>query len=72
MEEAERERWERILEAITLAGNPEQVREEIAELEGLVVQAQAVEALGSEAKLAKLHEPAWKAKASSPTRTSGS
>ncbi len=55
MEEAERERWERVIEAVTLAGNPEQVRKEIAELEGLVVRAQAVEALGTEAKLAKLH-----------------
>ncbi len=55
MEEAERERWEQVIEAITLAGNPEQVRKEIAELEDLVVQARAVEALGSEAKLAKLH-----------------
>ena len=32
MEDAERERLERILEAITLAGNADQVREEIAEL----------------------------------------
>jgi SNF2 family DNA or RNA helicase len=55
MEEAERERWERVIEAITLASNPEQVRKEIAELEGLAVQARAVEDAGSEAKLAKLH-----------------
>ena len=34
-EEADRERWEHVLEAITLASNPEQVREEIGELERL-------------------------------------
>ena len=55
MEEADRERWERVLEAITLAGNPEQVREEIAELERLAGLAQAVEEDVSEVKLAKLH-----------------
>jgi superfamily II DNA or RNA helicase len=55
MEEADRERWERVLEAITLAGNPEQVREEIAELERLAGLAQAVEETVSEVKLAKLH-----------------
>ena len=55
MEEADRERWERVLEAITLAGNPEQVREEIGELERLAVLAQAVEETVSEVKLAKLH-----------------
>jgi SNF2 family DNA or RNA helicase len=55
MEEADRERWERVLEAITLAGNPEQVRDEIAELERLASHAQAVEETVSEVKLAKLH-----------------
>lgn len=55
MEEADRERWERVLEAITLAANPEQVREEIAELERLAGLAQAVEETASEVKLAKLH-----------------
>ena len=55
MEEADRERWERILEAVTLASNPEQVREEIAELERLAGLAQAVEETASEVKLAKLH-----------------
>src|SRR5215469_14079957 len=43
MEEADRERWERVLEAITLASNREQVRDEIAELERLAGLAQAVE-----------------------------
>jgi len=41
MEEADCERWESVLEAITLAGNPEQVREEIAELERLASYAQS-------------------------------
>jgi superfamily II DNA or RNA helicase len=55
MEEADRERWERVLEAITLANNPEQVREEIAELGRLAGLAQSVEETVSEVKLAKLH-----------------
>ena len=54
LEDAERERLERILEAVTLAGNAAQVREEAAELRGLARQAQAVEAAGSEAKLRRL------------------
>ena len=53
-EDAERERLERMLEAITLAGNAEQVREEIAELLGLADEAKAVEGSGSEAKLGHL------------------
>jgi superfamily II DNA or RNA helicase len=56
MEENERERLEEMLEAITLAGNAEQVREEIAELRQLAVQAQAVEGTDSEAKLSKLKD----------------
>jgi superfamily II DNA or RNA helicase len=55
MEEADRERWERVLEAITLAGKPEEVRKEIAELECLAGQARAVEETVSEVKLANLH-----------------
>src|SRR3984893_5370457 len=55
MEEADRERWERTIEAITLASNPEQVCKEIAELERLAGLAQAVEETVSEVKLAKLH-----------------
>ena len=54
MEEAERERLEMMLEAITLAGNAEQVREEIKELGALAKQAEAVEIAGAEAKLSKL------------------
>jgi len=56
MEENERERLEEMLEAVTLAGNAEQVREEIAELWQLAKQAQAVENSDSEAKLAKLKD----------------
>jgi len=56
MEEAERERLEEMLEAITLAGNAEQVREEIADLRELAAQAQAVEDAGAEAKLTRLKE----------------
>src|SRR6058998_1770290 len=54
MEESERERLESILEAITLAGNAEQVRREIHELRELAEQAQAVENAGVEAKLSEL------------------
>ena len=56
MEEGERERLERMLEAVTLAGNAEQVREEVAELRQLAMQARAVEATGTEAKLARLED----------------
>ncbi|MDZ7393170.1 MAG: helicase-related protein [candidate division KSB1 bacterium] len=56
MEESEREHLERLLEAITLAGNAEQVREEVAELRQLAAQAEAVEDSDSEAKLSKLKE----------------
>jgi superfamily II DNA or RNA helicase len=56
MEDAERERLEEILAAVTLAQNAEQVREEIAELQRLVEQAKAVEARGAEAKLTKLRD----------------
>jgi len=54
MEEAERERLEEMLEAITLAANAEQAREEIDELNQLAIQAQAVEASDTEAKLSRL------------------
>jgi superfamily II DNA or RNA helicase len=56
MEENERERLEAILEAITLTGNADMVREEIAELRQLAKQAQAVEESNSEAKLSKLKD----------------
>jgi len=54
MEEGDRERLENILEAISLAGNAEDVRTEIAELKQLAVQAKAVETSGVEAKLSRL------------------
>lgn len=54
MDEADRERLEHILEAISLAGNAEDVRTEIAELKQLAVQAKAVETSGVEAKLSRL------------------
>ena len=56
LEDAERERLERMLEAITLAGNAEQVRDEIAELLALAEEAKAVEGAGGEAKLGHLRE----------------
>lgn len=56
MEENERERLEEMLEAITLTGNAELVREEIEELMELAKQAQAVEALDAEAKLSKFKD----------------
>ena len=54
MEDAEREKLEKILDAITLAGNPEQVRVEIRELKRLGEEAKAVERSGEEAKLSHL------------------
>lgn len=54
MEEAERERLEQMLEAVTLAGNADQVRSEIQELRALAEKAQLVEDAGSEAKLSEL------------------
>ena len=54
MDEGERERLEHILEAISLAGNAEDVRAEIAELKQLAMQAKAVETSGVEAKLSRL------------------
>ena len=56
MEESERERLEEMLEAITLAGNADQVREEIENLRELAGQAQAVEDSGAESKLSRLKE----------------
>ena len=56
MEESERERIEEMLEAITLAGSAEQVREEVQELRHLAAQAQAVEDAGAEAKLSKFKD----------------
>ena len=54
MDDSDRERLEQMLEAISLAGNAEDVRAEIAELKQLAVQAKAVETTGAEAKLSRL------------------
>lgn len=54
MEDSERERLEEMLEAITLAGNAQQVKEEIEELKHYASQAQAVENSDVEAKLSRL------------------
>lgn len=54
MEEDDRERLEQILEAITLSGNADQVREEIAELRQFAQKAKDIEVSDTEAKLAKL------------------
>jgi len=56
MEDSERERLEALLDAITLAGNAEQVREEIGELQSFADSARAVENSGAEAKLSRLRE----------------
>jgi hypothetical protein len=56
MEESERERLEAMIEAITLAGSSEDVREEVQELRRLAVQAQAVEDAGAEAKLTEFKD----------------
>jgi superfamily II DNA or RNA helicase len=54
MEEAEREKWEERLALISIAQNPQQVREEIEDLRRLAGMAEQVEAAGVEAKLSKL------------------
>ena len=56
MEEAERERLEALLDAITLAQNRHEAEEEIARLEELADQAKKVEEAGQEAKLARLKD----------------
>ena len=56
MEESERDRLENMLEAITLAANAEQVREEISQLNDLAAQALTVEEALAEAKLARLKD----------------
>jgi superfamily II DNA or RNA helicase len=56
MDESERERLEEMLDAVTLAGNREQVQEEIAELLKFAVQAKVVEDSGAEAKLSRFKD----------------
>ncbi len=55
-EDAERERLERLLDAVTLAGNEEEIRAEIDELRALAGEAKGVESDGREAKLAQLEQ----------------
>ena len=55
MEDTDRERLERMLDAVTLAGNASEVHQEITELQGLTEKAKAVEEASNEAKLNKLH-----------------
>jgi superfamily II DNA or RNA helicase len=54
MEEGDRDRLERMLEAISLAANADQVREEVAELRLLAIDAKRVEDADAEAKLSRL------------------
>jgi hypothetical protein len=56
MDESERERVEQMLDAVTLAGNKEQVQEEITELLKFAAQAKAVQDSGSEAKLSRFKD----------------
>src|SRR5271157_438637 len=56
MEDFERERLEDLIAAVTLAQNPDQVRQEIEELKELVEHAQRVEAACVEAKLSRLRD----------------
>jgi superfamily II DNA or RNA helicase len=56
MEDSERDRLEAMIEAITLAGSADQVRQEIQDLRRLAGQAETVEKAGVEAKLSQLRE----------------
>lgn len=56
MEDSERERIEDMIAAVTLAQNPDQVRQETAELSELVEHARKVEDAGIETKLSRLRE----------------
>ena len=56
MEDADRERLEAILEAVTLAGNAEEVHAEVAALRALAARARSVEGSGHEAKLGRLED----------------
>ncbi len=56
LEDTERERLEQMLEAVTLAGNADEVCKEIAELRQLAQQSATVEATDEEAKLTRLKE----------------
>jgi superfamily II DNA or RNA helicase len=54
MDDAEREKWEERLALMSLARNPQELRDEIEDLQRLAKMAEDVEASGAEAKLSKL------------------
>ena len=56
MDEAEREKWEERLALMSVARNPQELREEIEDLLRLARMAEGVEATGAEAKLSRLKE----------------
>ncbi len=56
MEEIDRERFEAILEAVTLVSDADQIKEEMEELLELARKAGAIEESGDEAKLSKLKD----------------
>ncbi len=56
MEDEARERFERLIEIATISRNAGEIRQEIAELKELALQAKAVEDAGVEAKLSRLEE----------------
>ncbi len=56
LEDAERERIERTLEAITLTGSADEINDEIAELRVLAQEAKVVENAAAEAKLGHLRQ----------------
>ena len=70
MEESERERLEAMLEAVTLAGSADQVRQEVQELRRLAAQAQAVEDAGAGGQALGAQGRCSRRKASSITPTS--
>lgn len=55
LEDSERERLEKLTEAISLTNNEQDIREEISDLKSLALKAEAVENSGNEAKLSKLN-----------------
>jgi len=54
MEDEERERFEKLFEAVTLSQNPKDIQDEIAELKPVAARAAEVEQAGTEAKLSRL------------------
>ena len=56
MEEVDRIRLEELLDAVTIANNADEARDEITELQQFALQAQAVADAGGETKLSRLRE----------------